>query len=63
LVAHSPSPKDGVLWDVIRSDFRAFCGQLPELLSNDCSAAMLVFANIVPVIEMFWRGDPFGPIW
>ena len=63
MVAHSPSPRDGVLWDVIRFDSRAFCGKLPELLSNDYSAAMLVFANILPVIDMFWRGNPFGPIW
>jgi len=36
---------------------------MPELLSNDYSTAMPAFAKIVPVIEMFWRGDPFGPIW
>jgi len=36
---------------------------LPELLTNDYSAAMLVFANIVPVIDMFWRSDPFAAIW
>ena len=62
MVAHSPSPRDGVLLNVIRADFRAFCRQLPELLSNDYSAAMLVFANIMSDIDMFWRGYPFGPI-
>jgi len=47
---------------VIRSDIRAFIGRLPGLFRNDYSAVMLVFANLLPVIDMLWKGDPVGSI-
>ena len=63
MAARSSSPeKDGVRWDVIRSDIRTFIGRSPGLFRNDYSAVMLVVANIFPVIDMLWKGDPVGSI-
>ena len=63
MAARSSSPeKDGVRWDVIRSDIRTFSRRLPGLFRNDYSAVMLVVANIVPVIDMLIKGDPVGSI-
>jgi hypothetical protein len=53
---------DGVRWDVIRSDIRQLFAQLPGLFRNDYTAVMLVVANIVPVIDMAWKGEPIGSI-
>lgn len=63
MVAHRSSPgKEGVRWDVIRSDIRTFFSRLPGLFRNDYSAVMLVFANLLPVMDMLWKGDPVGSI-
>lgn len=63
MAARRSSPgKEGVRWDVIRSDIRTFFRRFPGLFRNDYSAVMLVFANIFPVIDMLWRGDPVGSI-
>jgi len=51
LVARSPSPKDGVRWDVIRSDIRTFFARLPGLFRNDYSAVMLALDLIGPFAE------------
>ena len=51
---------DGVRWDVIRSDIRQLFAQLPGLFRNDYTAVMLVVANIVPVIDMAWKGEPMS---
>jgi hypothetical protein len=48
---------------VIRSDIRTFSRRLPGLFRNDNSAVMLVIANLLPVIDMLWKGDPVGSIF
>jgi hypothetical protein len=62
VVARSSSPHEGVRWDVIRSDIRSFFRQLPGLFRDDFSAVMLVIANIFPVVDMLWKGEPVGSI-
>jgi hypothetical protein len=47
---------------VIRSDIRSLFGQLPGLFRNDYTAVMLVVANVYPVIDMLWKGEPIGSI-
>jgi hypothetical protein len=47
---------------VIRSDIRTFFARLPGFFRNDYSAVVLVFANIYPVIDMLWKGEPIGSI-
>jgi hypothetical protein len=47
---------------VIRSDIRTFFRRLPGLFRNDYSAVMLVIANLYPVIDMLWKGEPIGSI-
>jgi hypothetical protein len=62
LAEAKPSSKDGVRWDVIRSDIHQFFGQLPGLFRNDYTAVMLVIVNVYPIIDMLWKGDPIGSI-
>lgn len=35
---------------------------MPGLFRNDSSAVMLVIANVYPVIDMLWKGEPIGSI-
>jgi len=53
---------DGVRWHVIRADLKNFFGRLPEMFRNDYTAVMLVVANIYPVIEMAFKGEPVGSL-
>ncbi len=46
----------------MRSDIRAFLHRLPGLFREDCTAILLVVANIVPVINLLVRGEPVGSI-
>ena len=52
----------GPRWDVIRTDLKNFLTRLPGLFRGDYTAVMLVFANVYPVIDMLFRGDPIGSI-
>lgn len=63
MAAHSSPPRNkGVRWDVIRSDIRTCFRRLLGLFRNDYPAVMLVIANLLPVIDMLWEGDPVGSI-
>ncbi len=60
--AHRITSDDGVRWDAMRSDISDFVHRLPGLFRNDIAAVLLVFANIVPVINLLVRGEPIGSI-
>ncbi len=47
---------------MIRADLKNFATRLPGLFRGDYTAVMLVFANVYPVIDMLFRGDPIGSI-
>ena len=48
------------------ADIRSFFRRLPGLFRNDFAAVMLVIANILPVVNILWKGEPIlraMPMW
>jgi len=52
----------GIRWDVIREDLRTVTRRIVARLRHDKTAWLLIFANLYPVVDMIWKGEPVASL-